>query len=293
MALDRNADPADEAVDFDTDAYLRDLVQREDQDRYWAALLAPEPARRDLLALYAFNIELARIPEQVSEPQLGEIRLQWWRETLDAALNGAPGDHPVLMALVDTVERRDLPADQLRRMIEGRRADLSDELLPDFPALEAYLTSTAQPLFTLGMHILGAGEERQALTRHAALAFGLTGLMRALPYHAAHGQVFLPESLLARHGLHSHTILQGTDNADLRAALRDMRERALRELDAFRSEVRGLPRPLRPALLPVALVGANLKRLARMDYNPVREIVQLNPLKRYALIWRAFVFGTF
>ena len=50
------------------DAYIRDLVRRSDQDCYWSALLAPEAARPHLLALFAFNIELSRIAEQVSEP---------------------------------------------------------------------------------------------------------------------------------------------------------------------------------------------------------------------------------
>ncbi len=90
----------------DHSGYIRDLVRAGDQDRYWSALLAPEPARGDLLALYAFHLELARIPGQISQPQLGEIRLQWWRDALAAALSGEDADHPVLIALVEADQRR-------------------------------------------------------------------------------------------------------------------------------------------------------------------------------------------
>ena len=48
-------------------------------------LFAPAALRADLFALYGFAAEIARIPDQVSEPTLGEIRLQWWRDALQAA----------------------------------------------------------------------------------------------------------------------------------------------------------------------------------------------------------------
>ena len=61
------------------------LVRRHDPDRFLTALFAP-PERRDaLLTLYAFNHELARAREVVSEPPLALIRLQWWREVVEGA----------------------------------------------------------------------------------------------------------------------------------------------------------------------------------------------------------------
>ena len=59
-----------------------------DYDRYLSALFAPACRREALFALIAFNHEIARIPEAVSEPMLGRIRLQWWREVLEAVYAG-------------------------------------------------------------------------------------------------------------------------------------------------------------------------------------------------------------
>ena len=64
---------------------VRRIARSGDPDRALAALFAPRETRADLLALYAFNVELARIAEQVTEPELGAIRLQWWREALARA----------------------------------------------------------------------------------------------------------------------------------------------------------------------------------------------------------------
>lgn len=57
----------------------RDL-QRLDPDRWLTTLFAPDASRPGLFALYAFNAEIARARESVSQPMIGQIRLQWWRE---------------------------------------------------------------------------------------------------------------------------------------------------------------------------------------------------------------------
>ncbi len=274
--------------------YIGDLVRGGDQDRYWSALLAPEPARSDLLALYAFHLELARIPDQVSEPQLGEIRLQWWRDALRAALEGGAADHPVLAALAQAASRHQLPASDLAAMIDAFSFDLGDELMPDFAVLEAYLAATSGAVFALGAHILGSGPaECGPLAAQAARAYGLAGVLRGLPHHASRGRVHLPADLLAAHGLHPDAVLQGGDNEDIRAACRDVRGRAWEAMQAFREEAVKLPRRLRPAFAPLALVQPYLKKLAAPDHHPLRDIVQLNPLARYGLIWRAYLSGRF
>ena len=63
-------------------AYLTALVRKTDRVRYYSTLFARQEIRSDLLALYGFAAEIARIPDQVTEPSLGEIRLRWWRDAL-------------------------------------------------------------------------------------------------------------------------------------------------------------------------------------------------------------------
>src|SRR5271157_2668701 len=61
------------------------LVQRHDRDRFQTVLFAPAARREALFALYAFNYEIARVRESVTEPMIGQIRLEWWRESIAAA----------------------------------------------------------------------------------------------------------------------------------------------------------------------------------------------------------------
>ena len=73
------------------DATLAALVRQHDPDRFLTALFAPAAQRDALLALYAFNHELARAREVASEPTLALIRLQWWREVVDGAARASRG----------------------------------------------------------------------------------------------------------------------------------------------------------------------------------------------------------
>src|SRR6476661_6084406 len=72
------------------------LVRHHDRDRFQTVLFAPAARREALFALYAFNYEIARVRESVTEPMLGQIRLQWWREAVDAGYAGTLPRHHVV-----------------------------------------------------------------------------------------------------------------------------------------------------------------------------------------------------
>ena len=85
------------------DTYTAKQVKANDYDRFLVTLFAPATSREDLFALYAFNHEVAKIREAVSEPMLGEIRLQWWRESIDGIYQGNPRNHEVVFPLYSAV----------------------------------------------------------------------------------------------------------------------------------------------------------------------------------------------
>ena len=61
-------------------SYCGQVVRDQDRDRFLLSLFAPADRREALWALFAFNHEIAKTREVVTEMQLGLIRLQWWRE---------------------------------------------------------------------------------------------------------------------------------------------------------------------------------------------------------------------
>jgi 15-cis-phytoene synthase len=157
---------------------LDDRVRQADLDRWLASRFIADPAARaDVVALYALNIELAHIAEAVREPLMGEIRLTWWREAIEALFDGgAPRRHPVVEALALAIARRDLPRAPFEAMIEARFADLADETFADLDAIETYLDGTAGALMGLAAAALGAAAA--PAVQPAARAWGLAGLAR-------------------------------------------------------------------------------------------------------------------
>ncbi len=163
---------------MDAAANLDAMVRRADPDRWLASrFIADAAARADVLALYALNIELARIGEAVREPLMGEIRLTWWREAIDELFAHRPARrHPVVEALATAIRRRGLAAAPFEAMIEARFADLADEPFADLDAIERYLDGTAGALMGLAAATLGGGEAPAAAP--AARAWGLAGMAR-------------------------------------------------------------------------------------------------------------------
>jgi phytoene synthase len=111
---------ADPAEDLDA------LVRRVDPDRWLSSRFIDDAqARADVIAIYAYDHELARAPKVASNPLLGEIRLTWWREALDEIFEDrAVRLHPTAQALAAAVRRHGLPREPLEAMIDARYREL-------------------------------------------------------------------------------------------------------------------------------------------------------------------------
>jgi 15-cis-phytoene synthase len=263
---------------------VRAIARAGDPDRALSALFAPRDARSDHFSLYAFNVELARVAEQVSEPDLGAIKLQWWREAIDKAAAGDATGHPVADAFGAVMRRRALAPERIAALIDAREFDIAPRIMPDRASLEAYLRDTAGTLFALSASILGARDSMVAPAAQAGgLAYGLTGLMRALPVHAASGRLYLPADALRRHRTAPEQMLAGETSQGLDAALAEFRAMAREALDEAQRHVAKLDAPARTAFLPLSLVNPYLAALEKSGRDPLRDIVGINPLYR---LWR-------
>jgi len=177
---------------------LAEFVRRHDPDRFLTALFAPPDKRDALLTLYAFNHELARAREAVSEPPLALIRLQWWREVVE----GAQRRHEVAEPLLALLDQGLLQRDDLLAMIDAREAEVE----PDFESVEewrAYVSGTAGGLAVAAGRLLGVPEPERL--RPLGIAYGIAGLLRSETVHARQGRRLLPAGMsveqLAAEGL--------------------------------------------------------------------------------------------
>jgi 15-cis-phytoene synthase len=153
----------------DAFSYCAELVHNSDRDRFIATLFAPVQRRAGLHALYAFNLEVARVRDIAREAMPGEIRLQWWREVLQRQREGEASASPTAVALLSTIEAYRLPVNALLTLIEARRFDLYSEPMVTIAQLEDYAIKTSSALFEMAAQILGA-DAAAAATLFAAPA---------------------------------------------------------------------------------------------------------------------------
>lgn len=239
-------------------------VRRHDRERFVTALFAPPETRADLLVLYAFNLEIAKVRESVHEAMAGMIRLQWWREMLSGSRDEEAARHPVAGPLLALSRERGLSLELFERLLEAREADLSAAPAADLAALEEYAGGTSGALTELALAILGA--EAAEPGRLVGAAYAMTGLLRAVPVHLSTGRLTLPEAVLEAVGTSSEQVLAGrADKAVIAKAARFVGARAQDLLARARSFK--VARKALPALLPATLASGHLATLERVGWD--------------------------
>ena len=263
-------------------------------DRYLAALLAPPSARAGLLALAAFAGEVARVPYIVSsEPAIGEIRLQWWRDALVQADDIARTGNPVADAVCAAARRHALPHALLLDVIEARSLNIAGAIMADAAALQNYLWKSEGAVFALAGRILapGCGADVDAAAAASGHAYGLSRLLLDLPRALSRGRLPLPQSRLEAAGVAPQEMLAGEGGHNVAALLADLRDEARRSLVTSRQHVANLPRQAHVAFLPLALVESYLRALERSGRDLLREPGEIAPLTRVARIAMAHWLG--
>ncbi|MBI1980169.1 MAG: squalene/phytoene synthase family protein [Methylocystis sp.] len=302
-------------------AQCEEVLRARDRDLWLACLFTPQDARKHIHALYAFAYEASDVSGKVTQPLLGEMRLQWWidaldhaafgqnrpnadnvidsesleralREKPDAAFSRAALDHaaaqgegvranPIADALIDTIERFALPRDEFIALAEAHVFDLYDDRMPTWTALENYCRATASAPMRWAARILGADFHAPS-----ARAFDEAGVALGLTRIAR----AIAERPDQRKFLPDEAFATNGDaktgREELRLALKEMRTLAQSHYDEARRLARDLG-AARAALLPAAATPLYLERLARSDCDPYRPAGEPSPLRRQWRIWRA------
>jgi phytoene synthase len=262
--------------------FCADLVRSHDFARYAATLFMPAVPRRALLAVYAFNTEISRVRELVSQPLPGEMRLQWWTDMLAGSGHGGIEGNPVAAELLLAIRDFRLPVEPLLRLIEEHQFDLYNDPMPSMAALEGYVTDTSSALFSLGARIVARPSEQiDHLARHAGIAQGIAQVMAALPLDAARRQLFVPVQLLESHGSGMEEVFAGKQTPEARAAIDQLIGEARSHLATAFELLAGVPPEVKSVFLPLALVRSDLNRMSRADMDPFTP----HPTSRLRTLW--------
>jgi phytoene synthase len=175
----------------------------------------------------------------------------------------------VAQAMASAFALAELPQALFDAMIDARHFDCSPDCFANFAELEAYCDATAGSLMRLAARALGAGDRLDDTAREAGIAYALTGLLRAIPFHAARNKLYLPMDLLDSVSLSPEDMVAARNRDKLKVAIHQTALRARSHLQAARRGAK--PKKALAAFLPAALVPLYLKRMTRPWFDPYRH----------------------
>ncbi len=271
-------------------SYCADYVRRNDKDRFLCSLFASPDKRESLFTLYAFNQEVSKTREMVSDTMLGHIRLQWWRDTLAEIEQGKIRKHEVVEPLSVVIQSGRLDARDLENLIAAREFDLADKAPANQAELDHYIDQTSGHLAVMATELLGVDD---ADARHAARlagnAYGLVGILRAMVFHGRAKRLYLPHDRMEHYGVGQGDIFEFRKTDTVKALTREIAELAQNRIREARKYRKYLPSNALAAALPVVLADGYLRKLEKAGFDPFSAEFGLARPASFRLTVKAFL----
>lgn len=200
--------------------YCEALVRSRHHNYPVASMFARSHLRKHIFALFAF----ARVADDFADERAYEgrraIELDRWEEQLHAAYRGH-ADHPVFVALADTVDKFALPITEFTELMSGFRTDLERRRYATYDELRSYTRQAAEPVGRLLLYIGGyRAPELHAYADDLSSALAIARLIQDVPADWQRGRVYLPAEDLRHFGVGETDIAARRVNASIGALVR-------------------------------------------------------------------------
>ena len=177
------------------------IVRQHDHDRFLLSLMAQPHHRPALWALFAFNYEIAKTREVVSDTTIGLIRMRWWHDAIAEIYDGKKvRRHEVVDELAKAIREYDLPREDFDNLIYAREFDLEGVAPASLEGFINYCNFTTMPLMHL-VSCVTSESVHESILKHESIRNAALGLIRAVPYMRSQRRVMLPQDILAKNNL--------------------------------------------------------------------------------------------
>ena len=270
--------------------HLKDLRELDFQ-RYVACLYLPEKYRHAAMTIYTFNAEINKIPQIVSEPMPGEIRIQWWRDLIKSGNNVGSG--PLAHDLVEIIDNYQLPAHSFDALLEAKIFDLYQDPMPDLNTLEGYLGETESFLFHLVAMISDLEQSRDLADAcgHAGVAFGIANILSKIGAIHSRRQIHIPLANIQEHGLDADRWFSQDLEVEKVEILNEMVDIALQHQQKAVTAIEKLPKEHRSVFLPLAFTKPKLKNIQKHGAAVFIQTRPMTPVKTHFACLKAALFG--
>jgi squalene synthase HpnC len=230
-------------------AWCETFVRAHHENFPVASIFLPARLRPHICALYAF----ARLADDYAdEPEYAGRRaaeLDRWEDLLLRCFHGGDAEHPVFVALAETIATFDLPIAPLSDMLQAFRMDLTPRRYATFADLMAYVERAAHPIGRLILYVFGV-RDAASLRYGDELATGLalTSFWQDLRRDLTRGRVYVPQEDLRHFGVSERDLTdacaRGPARPEITALLRWETARPRAHFERARPLLASAPREL-------------------------------------------------
>ena len=268
------------------DQYCQDKAAASGSSFYASFRFLPPLKRRAITALYAFCREVDDVVDDCHDEDIARQTLNWWRGEV-ACLYQGKATHPVTQALQNLLDDFNLAQEYLLEIIDGMEMDLEMHQYPSFKALSLYCYRAASVVGLLSAEIFGYQHRDTLKYAHdLGMAFQLTNILRDVREDAQRGRVYIPMDELEQFGVSKQDLNQPVSSDAVKALFKYQAERA-REyyVKAFNELPQADRYTQRTGLIMAEIYQSLLDEIAADDYRVLEHRIQLTPLRK---IWLAF-----
>jgi phytoene synthase len=268
--------------------YCVDKVAKRGMALFYAVFQLPSEKRDAVIAIHAFRREVEEVVAECSDPALGAVKLEWWRQQLAAVYGGTP-QHPVGRALQPAVAAYQLPESDFLAIIEGAETDLTVSRHPHFAALVHYCEQMGSAPNALTARILGCADPLTVdWARELGIATRLSRMVRDIGLDARRDRIYLPADEMTRYGVAPAEVLHGRHTDRFRQLVEYQIDRIDGIFGRALADLPALDRKAQHPLLALAAMARALLREIRADGCRVLDRrTSLTPLRKLWIAWRA------
>nr|CAD7452260.1 unnamed protein product [Timema tahoe] len=202
-----------------------------DHENFLCTLLLPHDCRTSAFAIRAFNIEVARVQDQISDPRIGQMRLKFWEDIIESIFKNKAHKHPVALELHRASKKHKLSKRYLKRLITARSNQLNISGFPDLEAMEVYSEGSVSSVYYLLLETAGVENvHADHAASHLGKAQGISNILRSVFHNIQHSVVALPQDVLLKHSVSHETVLRAECNKALMEVFFDIANRAKQHL---------------------------------------------------------------
>lgn len=249
-------------------------LQKLDYDRYISIIFAPKEYREDLVSVAQFNLEIAKVKNKVTEPMIGLIRFQWWREALEEIFDESktPRRHNIVQRLKKLATDYRLQSTDFLSVINAREKDLDASPFENLGEFKSYLIDTSFPLNKIFLDIVGIESDAiKQVVKDISYAWGITAILRSAHKNFGAGRCIYPKDMCEKYGLE----MANLGKPDFLAASEKIVEQlciiANQKLADAEEKLNKIDRKTKKSAKPVLLLSDiarhNLKQIARNKNN--------------------------